>query len=286
MALAPCGMVIDDTTSMGGTLFPSNFGRGYVPRDFAVDPPTMFADPSGIQDMSFTEIADRIKEHEKHETSLRHIRRRRGPNGGHIPALDQNGQGYCWFYSVTATVMYVRARNNQPYVRLSAHSGAAVIKNFRDEGGWCGLGARFIRGQDPNHSGKGGVVPVSHWPEKSMSRTYDTSANWAEAKKYLITEDWVDLARPVYSQNLTKKQQLIQLVLNNPVASDYNWWAHSVCLLWATLLGNPTNPVLEDFGVGGVNSWTDGWGDLGEFELRGSKSLPDGAVCTRNVTGG
>lgn len=284
MSPNPFNTVVIDDSSSADLEFPSTHARGLVPRDLSVDPPTMFAPPDTMPDMTLTEIADRIKEQNKEESSLRHIRRRSGPNGKHIPSLDQNGQGYCWAYSVTASVMIARAAAGLPYVRLSAHSVACVIKNFRDEGGWCGLSARFIRGQDPNHPTKKGIVPVSHWPEKSMSRSHDTESNWIEAAKYAINEDYVDLTRAVYDQNLTKKQVLIQLVLNNPVVLDFNFWGHSVLGLWATLLANASqNLTIDDFGIGGLNSWTDGWGDLGEFELRGAKSRPDGAVCTRTV---
>lgn len=275
-------IIIDDSSPMD-IGHPSGFGRGYVERDFAIDPPSMFAAPSDMPDMPFQEIADRIKEQQREESSLRHIRRR-ALNGSHIPALDQNGQGYCWAYSVGMTLILCRARDMLPYVRLSPHAVACKIMNFRNQGGWCGLSARFARGEDPKFPTIGGYPSDALWPQKSMSRQYDNAETWANAELHKIAEDFVDLAAPVYDQNLTKKQVLIQLVLNNPCACDWNWWGHSTCMAWATLLGNPTNPVLQDFGMGGINSWTDDWGDLGEFELRGSRSVPDGAVCTR-VTG-
>lgn len=275
-------LVIDDGVD-SDIVFPSQHARGYVERDFNLYPQEMFAPPSDAPDMTLTEIADRIQEQMREESSLRHIRRR-ALAGKPIPSLDQNGQGYCWVYSNTMGVMIKRAAMGLPYVRLSAHSVACIIKNFRDEGGWCGLSAQFIRGEDPKHPGKAGIVPVSLWPEKSMNRYYDTPAAWAEAAKYKITEDYVDLARPVYDQNLTKKQVLIQLVLNNPCVCDWNWWGHSTLMLWASLLKSASqNLTLDDFGIGGINSWTDGWGDLGEFEVQGKKSIPDGAVCTRSV---
>lgn len=264
--------IVDDNT--GDDVLQAS-ARGYVPRDFSVDPPSMFSPPSDIQDMSLQEIADRIKDHERDQSSLRHIRRR-FLNGSHIPALDQNGQGFCWAYSVGMTIMLARARDNLPYVRLSPHAVACKIKGFRDEGGWAGLSAKFAR--------ETGYPSESFWPQKSMSRSNDNAATWENAGHHKITEDFVDLARPVYDQNLTKKQVLIQLVNNNPCACDWNWWSHSTCMMWATLQGNPANPVIEDFGIGGLNSWTDGWGDLGEFELRGSRSVPNGAVCTRVTT--
>jgi hypothetical protein len=174
----------------------------------------------------------------------------------------------CWAYSTTRTVEYVRAIQNLPYVALSAHSVGCVVKGFRDEGGWCGLSAEYIRAK--------GVVPESLWPAKSMSRSHNTAANWEEAAKYRITEDFVDLARPVYDQNLTFAQMVSCLLQNVPCVGDFNWWGHSVC---AVDVDEMDGEVVLDID----NSWTPGWGDNGTGKLRGSKKIPDGAVATRSV---
>jgi hypothetical protein len=54
--------------------------------------------------------------------------------------------------------------------------------------------------------------------------------------------------------------------------------------MWASIIGNPTSPTLDDFGIGIINSWTDTWGDLGESVLQGQKSIPNGAICLRSST--
>ncbi len=267
-------IIIHDTTD-NDFLFPTDFSRGLVERDYNEYPVDFLDSPGEMPDMSLTEIADRIKDHEKNESSLRHIRRR-AVNGGKIPSLDQNSQGYCWSYSVAMTQMLCRARDNQPYVRLSAHGPACKIKNFANQGGWCGLSAKFMR--------ENGCPSVEVWPEKSMNRSNDNAATWANAALHKITEDYVDLgARHVAEQNLTKKQVLIQLVLNNPCAIDMNWWGHSICAMWAALIdaNASQNLTLESFGIGILNSWTDSFGDQGEVVLQGVKSVPNGAVCTR-----
>lgn len=225
--------------------------------------------------MSLDEIAERIKEQERAKSSLKYIRRS-ALGGKPIPALDQNGQGFCWAYSNGGVLMLTRARDGQPYVRLSPHAVACKIKGFRDEGGWCGLSAKWAR--------ENGYPSEAFWPQKSMSRQYDKPETWENAKLHKTDEEYVDLARPVYDQNLTKKQVLIQLVLNNPCSVDFNWWSHSVCGLNALLRGNRTTYTLADFGINILNSWTDGWGDMGEGALWDSKSIPDGAVCIRSST--
>lgn len=258
--------IIDESTD-NDRLFPPGVGRGYDPNQVV---PCMFAPPSEMPLIPRSEWSDRIKEQEKEQSSLWHLRQR-AANGQQMPTLDQNGQGFCWAYSVTRCVMYDRAKANLPYKRLSAHAVACKVKNFRDEGGWCGLSAQFIRAN--------GVPTTEHWAEKSMSRSNDNAATWQNAKLHRITEDWVDLASAVYDQNLTFDQVISCLLSNIPCALDFNWWSHSVCGIQAV------EPERGDFGIKIDNSWTDGWEDQGTGILRGSRAVPDGALAIR-VTGG
>jgi hypothetical protein len=191
------------------------------------------------------------------------------PNGTLITR--RNGtvliSGNCWMYSTTMAVMMFRAVANMPYVRLSAHAGACMIKGFRDEGGWCGLSMDW-------HMSRGNPS-VEFWPEKSMSRSYDKPATWENAAQHRVLEGWVDLDAPVYNRELSFDQVMTLLLCRIPVAGDFNFWGHSVCLL------DPVEIERGSFGPRGVNSWTDAWGDLGEFVLQGSKAVPDSAVAPR-----
>lgn len=172
----------------------------------------------------------------------------------------------CWSYSVTRSAEYVRAIMNQEHVSLSAHSLACKVKGFRDEGGWCGLAAQFFRAN--------GCVPESMWPAKSMSRSNDTPTAWEEAKKYRIIEDFVDLASPVYDQNLTFAQVVSCLLQNIPVVLDYNWWGHSICGVDVDERDGEVCPDID-------NSWTPSWGDDGTGLIQGNRRFPDGSVATR-----
>jgi hypothetical protein len=259
--------LIDENTSWD-SFNPAAARHGAVPRDFSVDPVEMFASPHGMPLYPRSEWSARIKVKVEQKSRLSDLRETMA-NGSWHRSLDQNGQGYCWFYSVTSTVMFARARDMMPYVRLSAHGGACKVKNFRDEGGWCGLGAKFVR--------ENGVPSVEAWPEKSMSRSNDNAATWADAAKYKIVEDWVDLSAPVYDQNLTFEQVASCLLNNIPCAVDFNWWGHSVCAL------DLVEVEPGDFGLLIINSWTDQWGDRGMGVLRGARCKPDGAVATRVV---
>lgn len=248
--------------------------KGLIPRDYDKFPQGVYrsAPPLEIDLIPESEWSDRIKEMERTKSRLSDIRRTSGPNGSYIPSLDQNGQGYCWAYSTTAGVMMTRAVAGLPYVRLSAHHPACIIKNYRDEGGWGALSCDFIR--------EHGVASVEFWPEKSRSRSNDTPAMRENAKLHRINEGFWDLQASIYDRTLTWRQQMTLLLMRIPVVCDYNWWGHSVIGL------DPVEVERGSFGIRILNSWTDGWGDKGEGVLRGSKARINGgvAVATSNFS--
>ncbi len=260
--------IIDDSTS-NDILFPASHARGYEQRDFNVDPVDMFATPNDMQLIPKSEWSARIKERKEKGSSLRNIRKTMAGGSQH-KSLDQNGQGFCWAYSIGGVIIYTRGKNNQPYVRLSPHAVACKIKNFKDEGGWCGLSAKFAR--------ETGYPDESVWPQKSMSRSNDTTATWENASRHKITMDWVDLAKPVYSQNLTFEQVVTRILNGDACAVDFNWWGHSVCAI------DVDEVEAGSFALGIHNSWTDSWGEEGFGWLRGNKALPDGAIGVSAVT--
>lgn len=261
-------VLIDDDTN-ADVLFPAGFGRGHDPDQVVKE---MFAPPTDIKLVPRSEWSARCRERAEQRTGLRFLRGI-GDGGRRIPSLDQNGQGYCWAYSTGMAIMMARLGAGQPYVRLSPHAVACKIKGFRDQGGWCGLSAQFAR--------ETGFPDESVWPQKSMSRTHDTAATWANAAKHRITLDYADLTRSVWEQNLTL-DQLASVLLTNQGACmvDFNWWGHSVCAI------DFIEVEPGSFGLVILNSWTDQWGDAGIGVLRGSRMVPDGAIAVRAVTAG
>ena len=267
----------DDTPTAEYEAQSDGRARGLIPRDYSAYPVGFYAaapawDMASLPLVPWDEIPDRIAHMEETKTRLIDLVESLDP-------LDQNGQGFCWFYSGTAAIHCLRMRNNQPNVRLSAHSGACVIKNFRDEGGWGAQGLDFQKER--------GVVPVSRWPEKSMDRQYNTEANWEAAKEFRPVEGFVDLNSPQYDRELTV-QQIISCYLNRiPVISDFNWWGHSVCGLWMydykpTLRKNDPNRYAANEIL---NSWGRGWGQNGRGMLKDSKAFPNGASAPRATWG-
>lgn len=245
-------------------------GHGLVPRKHSQYPAEMFDPPRDLVLIPRGEMAERARQQETAGSRISDLLP--------WPSLDQNGQGYCWCYSTGGCVMAIRTINNQPYVRLNPHSLAAVIKRGKDEGGWCGLSAKGAR--------EIGYAPESVWPGhqyRNWQSLYNDACKKAMAL-HRVTEDWVDLTRDVYDQNLTMDQLYTCLLSRVPCATDYNWWSHSVmaCDCVAVESGS--------LGTRIRNSWGEGWGDknkhgVGGFSvLRGSKAQVNGAVAIR-VTG-
>lgn len=260
--------IIEDNTSPD-ILFPKDKGRGAVPRDFLAFPPSMGASPAEMHEYPESEWEDRIKENQARKRTLTLIRNK-AANGSRMPSLDQGQVGYCWGHSVTHTIMMARAVAMQEYVPLSAYSVCSIIKKGADEGGWCGLAWEFVK--------KYGVNSQKLWPQGRRDyRTLDTAQAQEERSHFKVIEDWVDLARPYYDKKLTWKQTISRLIDLEPCALDFNWWGHSVCGLEAVIV-EPGS-----IGIRILNSWSDGWGDQGTSILRGSKAIPDGAICTRVV---
>lgn len=240
-------------------------GHGLVPRDYSIYPVEMFDPPTQMMLLPRSEWSARIKSQADAKARMSDILLAAG-----IPSLDQGPNGYCWGHSTVGCVQAVRAFNNQPYVPLSAYMVCAIIKRGANEGGWCGLSAKFLR--------ENGVCSQALWPQGDRNTRRDTPEVRANAALHKVTEEWTDLTRNVYDQNLTFDQLATCLLLGIPCAVDFNWWAHSImaCDLVEVESGS--------FGINIRNSWGDSWGSQGFGILRGSKAIPDGALSIR-VTG-
>lgn len=245
---------------------------GYVSRDYNVYPEEMFDSPDAMTNIPESEWDARFDEQEALKCSLEHLYLS-GPNGGPIFVnLDQNGDGYCWIYSNGHAVMICRVVQGQPLVRLNPHSTGAIIKGGRDEGGWCGLGARFVGdiGMAPEGTGPG------KWPLHSRSLSNDTPATRAEMKKFRSAEVFMDLTKRDYDHKLTRANLATCGLTNIPAPSDFNWWSHSVCQIrWVRIERGSWGPLI-------LNSWK-GWGRHGLGVLRGSQATANGAIAYRTA---
>ncbi len=263
-----------DRGEMADIFFPKGQARGYVERDYNRYPEEMFQQPNEMEIIPESEWDARYDEQEKYKSSLEHIFLN-GPNGE--PAfvnLDQNGNGYCWAYSTGHSIMINRLAQNLPLVRLNPHGPAAIIKHGADEGGWCGLSAKFARESGYPVEGTG----PGQWPKWSRDyKTYDTPECRAQMALHMLTEEWTDMTRQVYDQNLTQTQ-VATCGFNNVVGPrDYNWWSHSVCgIRWVRIAKGNWGQLI-------LNSWK-GWGRYGLAVLQGSQKVCNGGLGVRMTT--
>lgn len=250
----------------------ARFRRGAVPRDFSESPPEMFDPPSSLKIIPETDWDALYDEIEARKSSLEHLYLQ-GADSPVFENLDQNGDGYCWAFSTGHALMLQRLKMGLPLVRLNPHATAAIIKGGKDEGGWCGLSAKWARENGYAVEGNG----EGQWPLHSRNLRYDTPALRASMKLHRSTEEWVDLTRDVYDVDMSWQAYITALFCNIPCPSDYNWWGHSVCAV---------RPVRIERGSWGsliLNSWK-GWGRFGLGVLRGNKARPNSMLGIRSVT--
>lgn len=269
MGLLKGEMVIDDSTD-NDLLFPVGFGRGGEPRDYDESPEEMFSPVSELQLIPQSEWSARIKEKAAQQAQLSDVRNR-ADGGKPFVNLNQGPDGYCWAYSTGHAGMLVRAINNQPYVRLNPHGVAAIIKRGANEGGWCGLSAKF--GEEV------GYPSEATWPPLSRDyKKYDTPAMRADANKHRLVEKWADLTRQIYDQRFTFEQLATCLLLGIPCPCDFYWWGHSVCAM------DLVEVEPGDFGIRIINSWLN-WGANGTAVIRGEKKYPNSCLALLAVSG-
>jgi hypothetical protein len=234
---------------------------GTIPRDYNVQPPEVFASPDEMVLIDPSEYDARIEEKERTKSRMSDLRLG-------ISSLQQGSYGYCWSHSTTQAMHILRLRMGQPFVPLSAFSVAAIIKKGRNEGGWCGLSAQFARDT--------GVASQRVWPQGDANPSrFNDAAVKEDMARHKITEDWVDLRKQVWDRNLTMKQIFTCLLLNVPLALDFEWWGHSVCGLDMVKIERGS------YGIRIWNSWGDEWGDHGMGVLQGDKIIPMGAIAVR-----
>jgi len=233
-------------------------GTGLIPRDYSKEPygSLSFAAPFDIPLIPRSEWRNRIEFIEKNKCGLTHI-----CDYYKIPVKNQQRTKYCWFASPTYITEVIKVAQGGRYVDLSIASGAAIIKNFRNVGGWGTEAVRFIVER--------GIVPSSKWPCTAIDSRYNTPENNEERKKYRITE-WWDIPPNSFNHLATC------LLLNIPVAIGLSWWGHLVTALELTYQNG-------QFGVIIANSWGSNWGNNGRGILYESKATPNNAVAPRVV---
>lgn len=245
---------------------PLGVASGLVPRDYGEFPEEMFAGPETIQTIPESEWDARYDEQEATESSLEHIFLRGGQPA--FVNLDQNGDGDCWAYSTGHAMMLSALRDNRLNFRLNPHFIATYLKRFN--GGWCGASAKVASEVGCCEEGTG----PDDWPLHSHNTRLLTPERLEAAARHRVTEDWRDLTKQVWSQNLTRAHLATCGFNNIPAPSDFNEMSHSMCQVrWVRIERGSWAPLI-------LNSWK-GWGRHGLGVLRNMDA--DGAVAIRTV---
>lgn len=244
---------------------PRGVAFGLIPRDYSEDPVTMFEPPSDIQIYPESEWEDRLTEQWDRKETIYHNWKIHD-NGEQPQNLYQNGDPLCWGHSSTWAAMAARMMAGEIYVALSAYMVSMLATGYVNKGGWCGQSAKVLK--------EIGACSQEFWPQQNKSRSNDTPAMRANAARHKIDEEWRDLTRPIYGQEMTEAMVVACSLNNHPMALDFNWWGHSV--------GGAGSVVVERGSIGRMIMNSHG-GD-GFMILRGSKAKPDGAIAIRNLT--
>lgn len=262
--------ILDDFGSKRTDLsHPKHQRFGLVPRDYAVEPEAMFAAPDTMNTIKKVDWDAYYDEQEAQESSLEHIYLRGGQPA--FVNLDQNGDGHCWAYSTGQSMMLSALRDRGVTARLNPHFVATYLKRFN--GGWCGASAKV--GYEVGYLEEG--TGPDQWPLHSNNTGLLTTERLAAAARHKIIEDWRDLTREIWDQDLTAEQLATCGFNNIPAPSDFNWWGHSVCQVrWVRIESGSWGPLI-------LNSWK-GWGRFGLAVLRGSQATADGAVAVRTTS--
>lgn len=255
-----------DVAAHTDTLHPKGQAKGLVERDYDVQPEAMFAQPSEMEVIPQSEWDARFDEEEATESSLEHLFLRGGKPA--FQNVDQNGFPDCWGHSTCHSAMFNRLLQNLPVLRFNGVGVATLLK--QTNGGWGALSAQLAR--------DGGLPVVGdgpgQWPYQSR-KGKDTPELRADMAKHKSLEEWVDLTKQVYDQNLAQAQIATCGFNNIPGPRDYNWWSHSVCgVRWVRTEKNVWGQLI-------YNSWGESWGHFGLSVLIGSKCVANGALGIR-----
>lgn len=234
--------------------------NGYIPRDYTATPQgsRTYAAPFNLPLIPRSEWDARYDEMVATKSSLKDI-----CVAADLPALYQDGLGYCHGFAVAGAIMGLRCSQNGNCPKLSGSSVAAPVVGFVNKGAWIL--------DDLAHVVQYGANTVEDYPELTTSSKYWTPANQAKAAANRVTE-WYDMERRNFAQTMTC------LFTRTPVCVGLNWWGHAV---WYAA------PIRIERGSWGVilrNSHKEGNGTVGWEILREDKATPDEQYAPKIVT--
>ena len=229
------------------------FGRGLIKRDYSIHPYGGYARAFTGNLIPENEWRDRILQRERDGMVISQLALAAG-----VQTLNQQRTNFCWFFAPAQAVMVARAIAGEKYVMLSPASGACLVTNYQNVGGWGTKAVKAI--------GDTGLVPAANWAPTAIDRGLDTPATRALREQNKLS-DWIDLPARSFAHLMT------MLLLGIPVPVGLNWWGHEVLAIDPILFPDGT------FGARIWNSWDWSWGEKGFAILRRAQATPDDAIA-------
>lgn len=231
--------IVDDSNWRDHVKPPGQDGSesGFIPRDYDAHPLGSYEGTSPFpSELRYDEkqLKEIFEEQERTKTGLKDM-----IDTAPQQWLNQSPTNYCWCYAVVHGVMIVRWVAGLPWERLSPFSVAAIIKNFKNNGGW---GSQAL-----THIVKHGVASEKFWPMEApnMSSRERETANMSairDGRQYLESSR-IDAAKHVITEfyELDDRDwlgKLSCLARRMPVPSGYNWMGHEMCSIRGVILPN------------------------------------------------
>lgn len=237
------------------------FSTGYEDRPYDTQPEGFFAPVFNSPIIPRSQWDDHIKRQEAEQSSPDHWRLKGG-----VPILDQNGFGYCWMYGIVGAIMVGYAQTGGFVPHLSAMGPAAQGKNWRNQGGYGGEAIRYIE--------RFGIPELSVWPEHKNDRSLPNKPEVkASAERHKVVE-FLELPRNNFD---ALASVLLDPINPRPVSLALNWWGH---LIYATKL---VKIAAGRYGVLGINSWKESWGNRGTTILAENKATAFEQIAIKRV---
>jgi hypothetical protein len=237
---------------------PEEYGTGHDPRDWGRVPYGSLpgAHKFNLPRMTERDILEMIREKDAKNAWLTVLCDR-----ANSPVKNQQRTNYCWINSVVRCVEVRRVAQGLPYVELSPASVGAIIKRYRNEGGWGGEGLKLMT--------EIGVAPADLWPCNAIDPQYDNAAS-REARRRFIVSKWMEFDRG-------DKLAVYTAIVNDfPASLGIPAWGHEVAGTRLAANRGRIQVVID-------NSWSTAWGDNGRGLLTGRYADFDDACAPVNA---
>lgn len=250
-------ITIDDVTP--DRIIGETGGGGYETRDWDAHPYGVTAYAKPFPNEAFIERKDMegmIRQQQIDKTRLTDYM-----EAANWKPKDQKNTLYCWTNAVTGCFEIARIKQNDPYIPLSSASVAAVIKRFRNQGGYGSQALKFTVER--------GFATHETWPNHVINPGQAAIQKADTERINFMSLEYYDLEPGPQMFDCF----LSALIHRWPCAPGYDWWRHQVCAVEAMFFGGGV------MGCRGPNSYGGPW-----FELKGDKARPDDCVCLHSVT--